>query len=65
MDNRGFLRAEQVMEEMQVSRQKAYKIIHQLNDELARMGYITVQGRVSAEYFHERCCYSSRKEAQQ
>jgi hypothetical protein len=31
----GFLRAEQVMKEMQISRQKAYKIIRQLNEELA------------------------------
>lgn len=51
MRETGFLRAEQVMKEMQISRQKAYKIIRQLNEELAGMGYITVQGRVNADYF--------------
>ncbi len=63
MRETGFLRAEQVMKEMQISRQKAYKIIRQLNEELAGMGYITVQGRVNADYFHERCRYHGGKEA--
>ena len=64
MNETGFLRAEQVMEEMQISKQKAYKIIQQLNKELTSMGYITVQGRVNANYFHERCRYHGRKEPQ-
>ena len=59
MRESGFLRAEQVMKEMQISRQKAYKIIRQLND------YITVQGRVNADYFYERCRYHGGKENQQ
>ena len=53
------------MKEVQISRQKAYKIIRQLNDELAGMGYITVQGRVNADYFYERCRYHGGKENQQ
>ena len=53
------------MKEMQISRQKAYKIIRQLNEELAGMGYITVQGRVNADYFNERCRYHGGKETQQ
>ena len=65
MNETGFMRAEQVMEEMQISRQKAYKIIRQLNEELASMGYITVQGRVNTDYFYERCRYHGRKEEQQ
>ena len=65
MRESGFLRAEQVMKEMQISRQKAYKIILQLNEELAGMGYITVQGRVNADYFYERCRYHGGKENQQ
>ena len=65
MRESGFLRAEQVMKEMQISRQKAYKIIRQLNEELAGMGYITVQGRVNADYFNERCRYHGGKETQQ
>ena len=63
MRETGFLRAEQVMKEMQISRQKAYKIIRQLNEELAGMGYITVQGRVNADYFYERWRYHGGKEA--
>ena len=53
MRESGFLRAEQVMKEMQISRQKAYKIIRQLNEELAGMG------------FYERCRYHGGKENQQ
>ena len=63
MRESGFLVAEQVMEEMQISKAKAYKIIRQLNDELDKMGYITIQGRVSADYFYERCCYHGREGA--
>ena len=51
MRESGFLRAEQVMKEMQISRQKAYKIIRQLNEEL--------------DYFYERCRYHGGKENQQ
>ena len=65
MRESGFLRAEQVMKEMQISRQKAYKIIRQLNEELAGMGYITVQGRVNADHFYERRRYHGGKETMQ
>lgn len=65
MLDKGFLKAEQVMTEMQVSKAKAYKIIRQLNDEMEHMGYITVQGRVNADYFYERCRYRGGKEERQ
>jgi len=52
-----FMNVTQVMEELQVSRAKAYKIIAGLNREMEDSGYITVRGRVNTEYFRERCCY--------
>ena len=55
-----FLTADQVMEQLQVSKQKAYKIIQQLNRELDEQGLITVRGRVNADYFYERCCYQKK-----
>lgn len=57
MSNARFLRVEQVMEQMQISKATAYKIMKQLNRELNDMGYITVQGRVDADYFYNRCNY--------
>lgn len=37
-----------------ISKSMAYKIIHQLNDELKEQGYITIQGKVPKEYFYKR-----------
>ena len=52
-----FMNVSQVMEELQVSRAKAYKIMADLNRELEVGGYITVRGIVNTDYFRERCCY--------
>ena len=35
-----------VMEELGVKRSKAYSILKQLNDELAKEGYVAVRGKV-------------------
>jgi hypothetical protein len=32
----------------------AYKIIRQLNDELAKQGYITIAGKVSKAFFEQK-----------
>ncbi len=37
-----------------ISQSKAYRIIKQLNCELADKGYITVQGKVSRTFFNTR-----------
>lgn len=60
MDNVRFLRVEQVMDLMQISKAKAYKIVQQLNKELDQMGYITVAGRIDADYFYNRCSYRGK-----
>ena len=49
-----FYNKNDVCEILGVADSKAYKIIKQLNDELASNGYITVRGRVPAEYFEKR-----------
>ena len=46
--------AEEVAEELGVSRGKAYAIIRQLNEELSEKGYLTLAGKVSRKYFEER-----------
>ena len=53
MDNR-LIHASEVAEELGVSVPYAYKIVRQLNEELQKKGYLTVSGKVSRKYFHER-----------
>ncbi len=45
--------ANEVMEMLGVSRGHAYKIVKQLNEELASKGFIVVAGRVPKKYFAE------------
>ena len=56
-----FLRAEEVAQELSVSKPYAYKLIRQLNEELKAKGFITISGRINREYFNERL-YGARKE---
>ena len=44
-----------------ISESKSYKIIAQLNKELAEKGFLTFRGKVSQAYFNERM-YSGRKD---
>ena len=41
-------------EELGVSVPYAYKIVKELNEELKKMGYKVISGKVSRKYFHER-----------
>mgnify|MGYP001183464138 CR=1 FL=1 len=52
MKNR-FICAEEVAQELSVSKPYAYKLIRQLNDELKAKGFITISGR-NRQYFYER-----------
>lgn len=45
--------ANEVKEMLGISRGHAYKIVRQLNDELASKGFIVVAGRVPKKYFAE------------
>ena len=50
-----------VIEILGVSRSKAYKVIREMNDQLAAEGYLTVAGKVPRNYFEKRW-YGSREE---
>jgi predicted transcriptional regulator len=54
MVNQTFLRAEDVAEELGVSKAYAYKLIRSLNGDLQNRGFITINGRVSRQYFNEK-----------
>lgn len=60
MKNR-FICAEEVAQELSVSKPYAYKLIRQLNEELKEKGFITISGRVKRQYFYERL-YGAGKE---
>lgn len=45
--------ANEVMEMLGISRGHAYKIVKELNEELASKGFIVVAGRVPKKYFAE------------
>ena len=49
-----FLRADEVAQELSVSKPYAYKLIRQLNEELKSKEFITISGRINREYFNER-----------
>jgi hypothetical protein len=54
MKNQMFMRANEVAAELGVSIAYAYKLIRVLNTELQKHGYITINGRVSRQYFNEK-----------
>jgi len=57
-----FMRVDDVAAELGVSKSYAYKIVRRLNKELKDIGYLTVAGRVSKQYFVEKVCYSGHIE---
>lgn len=46
--------AGEVQEMLGISRAKAYKIVKELNEELAEKGYIIISGRVPKKYLAEK-----------
>ena len=52
--NNKFICAEEVAQELSVSKPYAYKLIKRLNDELKEKGFITISGRVNRQNFNER-----------
>lgn len=63
MEERKFIRVEEVARELDISVSHAYKIMRQLNRELEEKGFLTVAGRVNRQYFHERLYNAGRSDA--
>ena len=49
-----FIRADEVIRLLGVSKSEAYRIIKKLNDQMAEKGYIVVNGRVNRRYLEEQ-----------
>jgi len=63
MANQIFMRVNEVAEELGISIPFAYKIIRQMNKELAKTGCITIDGRIDRKFFHEKF-YGTRVETE-
>lgn len=53
-----FLRAEDIMDILDVSNGQAYKIIRSMNAELKSQGYFVQRGRVSRAFFEDKMYHS-------
>ena len=62
MDNRAFLTAEEVAQQLGTSKAYAYGLIKKLNKEMAEKGYITINGRINRNYFNEKMYGAEKKE---
>ena len=60
MAEQSFIRVEEVAEMLGVSKSYAYKVVQKLNAELKSMGYLTISGRISKQYFLEKVCYGEK-----
>lgn len=49
-----FILADEVAKDLQVSKPTAYKIIREMYEELQQMGYLTISGRVSRDFYEEK-----------
>ena len=61
MANQICMRVNEVAEELGVSVPYAYKLIRQMNEELAKNGCITISGSIDRKFFHEKF-YGTRTE---
>lgn len=50
MENNGLLTVENVVELCKVSKNTAYKLMRDINEELKKQGYIVIRGRVNKNY---------------
>lgn len=52
--NEKFLKVEDVMQILDISKSVAYKIMRQMNDKLVKKGYAVIRGKISRKCFEER-----------
>jgi hypothetical protein len=54
LKNQIFIHAKEVAIELGISEAHVYKIVRNMNKELRKQGFMTISGRVSRKYFHEK-----------
>lgn len=60
-DEKLMMTADEVAEELGISKAYAYKVMQGLNKELREMGYLTISGKVNARYFKKKFCYKAEE----
>ena len=63
MEEKKFIRVDEVASVLDISESHAYKIMRKLNRELEEKGFITVAGRINRQYFNERLYGAERSDA--
>lgn len=48
------MRVDEVAAELGVSKPYAYQLIRKMNEELKKIGYITISGRIDRRFFYEK-----------
>jgi len=56
-----FIKVDEMVKELQISRPYAYKLMREMNNELKEKGYTTISGRVSRQFYEEKF-YGMKKE---
>lgn len=49
-----FIKVDEMVSELKISKPYAYKLMRDMNEELQKKGYMTIAGRVSRQYFEEK-----------
>jgi predicted ArsR family transcriptional regulator len=49
-----FIRADEIANDLEISRTQAYRVLKELNSELQAKGFMTIAGRVSRQFYKER-----------
>lgn len=62
MDEKIYYNAEEISRMLGVSMGKSYKILREMNRDLAGRGFLTIAGKIPVEYFREKW-YGTAKEA--
>jgi len=62
MNKNLFIRVDDMVDELQISKPYAYKLMREMNEELREKGFMTISGRVSRQFFEEKF-YGMRKDA--
>ena len=62
MNKNLFIKVDEMVSELQISKPYAYKLMREMNEELQKRGFMTIAGRVSRQFFEEKF-YGFRQEA--
>jgi len=63
MNKNLFIKVDEMVSELQISKPYAYKLIREMNEELKRKGFMTISGKVSRQFFEEKFYGIKRGEA--